>query len=114
MAIIEHHQTRRLGSGAGSELIADLSQLDKEHPLREGLWSSLIVAQHRSGRQAEALRSDERLRANLADTLGLDPSPELQDLQMRVLRHDPDLIPDRTDSAQSATVVSASGHNLPA
>jgi DNA-binding SARP family transcriptional activator/tetratricopeptide (TPR) repeat protein/Mrp family chromosome partitioning ATPase len=109
LAIIEHHQTRRLGSGAGSELIADLSQLVKEHPLRESLWSSLIVAQYRSGQQAEALRSYERLRHNLAESLGLDPSPELQDLQMRVLCHDPELVPGRAHLASSARAASAPG-----
>jgi Mrp family chromosome partitioning ATPase len=49
------------------------------------------------------------LRANLAESLGLDPSPELQDLQMRVLRHDPELVPSRTIPAGSAGIVSASG-----
>jgi tetratricopeptide (TPR) repeat protein len=107
LAIIEHHQTRRLRGGAGSELIADLCQLVKEHPLREAFWSSLIVAQYRSGQQAEALRSYERLRANLAESLGLDPSPELQELQLRVLRHDPELVPDRAPTAR-AQLLSAS------
>ena len=92
VGVIEHWQVRRLAAGAGNELIADLSQLVKEYPLREGLWSSLIVAQYRAGQQAEALRTYERLRTNLAESLGLDPSPELQNLQLRVLQQDPDLL----------------------
>jgi Bacterial transcriptional activator domain len=44
VAVIEHAHVRRLAAGAGSELIADLSRLVKEYPLREQLWSSLIVA----------------------------------------------------------------------
>ena len=63
VALVEHAHVRRLAAGAGGELIADLSQLVKEHPLREGLWSSLIVAEYRAGQQAEALRTYERLRA---------------------------------------------------
>jgi predicted ATPase/class 3 adenylate cyclase len=64
------------------------------------LWSSLIVAQYRAGQQAEALRTYERLRSNLAESLGLDPSPELQDLQLRVLRQDPDLLTERAPVAR--------------
>ena len=44
VTIIEHLYVRRLAAGAGGELIADLSRLVQEHPLREGLWSSLILA----------------------------------------------------------------------
>ena len=39
------------------------------------------------------------MRANLAESLGLDPSPELQKLQLRVLRQDPDLFTARTPAA---------------
>jgi predicted ATPase/class 3 adenylate cyclase/DNA-binding winged helix-turn-helix (wHTH) protein len=84
----------RLENGAGSELVADLSRLTTQHPLRESLWSALIIAQYRGGRQSDALRSYERMRAILADSLGLDPSNELQGLQGRVLQHDPSLLAD--------------------
>ncbi len=90
--MVEHAHVCRLAVGAGSELIADLSQLVRDHPLREGLWSSLIVAYYRAGQQADALRTYERLRTALADSLGIDPSPELQDLQLRVLQQDPHLL----------------------
>ena len=106
VAVIEHAHVRRLAAGAGSELIADLSQLVKEYPLREGLWSSLIVAQYRAGQQAEALRTYERLRANLAESLGLDPSPELQNLQLRILQQDPDLLAVRAPDAAAEDTVS--------
>ena len=92
MTIVEHYQRCRLASGAAADLLPDLTQLVTEHPLREGLWSSLILAQYRAGQQAEALRTYERLRTNLAELLGLDPSPELRDLQLRVLSQDPGLL----------------------
>ena len=110
IAVIEHAHARRLAAGAGGELIADLSQLVKEYPLREGLWSSLIVAQYRAGQQAEALRTYERLRTNLAESLGLDPSPELQSLQLRVLQQDPDLLAVREPEARGHGVAVADGH----
>jgi predicted ATPase/class 3 adenylate cyclase/DNA-binding SARP family transcriptional activator len=92
LTILEHYQRCRLASGAAADLLPDLTRLVNEHPLREALWSSLILAQYRSGQQAEALRSYERLRTNLAELLGLDPSPELRDLQLRVLSQDPGLL----------------------
>jgi len=46
----------------------------------------LITAQYRAGQQADALRSFDAMRAMLADTLGLDPSVELRELQRRVLQ----------------------------
>ncbi len=107
VGVIEHEQARRLAAGAGGELIAGLAQLVSEHPLREGLWSSLIVAQYRAGQQADALRSYEQLRTMLQETLGLDPSPELQDLQLRVLRQDAGLLHRRRPTGQASS-------NLPA
>ena len=108
LTVVELFYVRRLAAGAGGELIADLSQLVNQHQLREGLWSSLIIAQYRAGQQADAIRTYERLRATLAESLGLDPSPELQNLQMRVLRQDLDLT---VANASAAGTVRA--HNLP-
>ena len=92
LRIIEDRFQARLDSGAGRELVADLSRATSQHPLRESLWSMLITALYRAGLQADALRSYEEMRAMLADTLGLDPSSELQNLQRRVLQHDPSLL----------------------
>jgi predicted ATPase len=44
--------------------------------------------------QADALRSFEQMREVLTDGLGLNPSSELQELQRRVLQHDPALLRD--------------------
>ncbi len=52
-----------------------------------------MLAQHQSGRIAEALDSFQQLRRRLADDLGLDPSPELLELQTRILINDPSLLP---------------------
>lgn len=92
LAISEELLQSRLDAGAGRELVADLRRATKQHPLREALWSMLITAQYRAGLQADALRSYEELRMVLADTLGLDPSTELQELQQRVLQQDPSLM----------------------
>ena len=103
-SITEDHFQALLDSGAGRELVADLSRATTQHPLRESLWSMLIVAQYRAGRQADALRSYEQMRAMLADSLGLDPSSELQDLQRRVLQHDPLLVWDVGAGSENASM----------
>ena len=69
---------------------AELADLAKAHPLRGGLWALLIRALNGAGRQAEALRAFEHHRRFLADELGLEPSPELRQLEQAVLRHELD------------------------
>jgi serine/threonine protein kinase/WD40 repeat protein len=51
-----------------------------------------MLALYRSGRQAESLRAYQRARAHLVDQLGIEPGEELQDLESRILDHDPSLL----------------------
>jgi DNA-binding SARP family transcriptional activator/Tfp pilus assembly protein PilF len=81
----------RLQLGEHAQLVPDLERLTREHPLDEGLHGQLMVALYRSGRPAEALATYQRLRLSLATELGLDPSPNLRDLEAAVLRQDPSL-----------------------
>jgi DNA-binding SARP family transcriptional activator/tetratricopeptide (TPR) repeat protein len=71
--------------GRHSELVADLGRLTAEHPLRERSHAHLMLALHRGGRQAEALEVFRTLRERLVDELGLEPTPELRQLQLRIL-----------------------------
>jgi len=82
-----------LAGGAGVELIGDLSALVAEHPLRERLHGLLMLALYRTGRRSEALEIARALRATLAEQQGLDPGPEIIELERRVLRDDPALRP---------------------
>lgn len=80
-----------LALGAHASAVPDLEQLVAENPLRERLWQSLMLALYRSGRQADALRAFQRCRSLLATELGIDPGPELRDLEAAVLAQDPAL-----------------------
>ena len=73
------------------DLVAELEQLVQVHPLRERMWSHLMLALYRSGRQSDALDRFRQLRRTLVADLGLDPGPELQELQRRILSQDPAL-----------------------
>ena len=65
-----------LAAGATDRLVAELEELVAGHPLSERLGGQLVRALALRGAQADALGAYARLRARLADELGIDPSPE--------------------------------------
>ena len=72
--------------GRGAELVTELTDLVAAHPLRERLAAALMRALVAAGRDSEALLVYQRVREALADTLGVDPSPELAALHVALLR----------------------------
>jgi predicted ATPase len=93
--------------GRHDEVLGRLPDLVAQHPLRESLRASLMLALYRSGRQVEALELYDEAREALADELGLDPGPALQRLHGRILRQDPDLQGAPAPTAASAPVPSS-------
>lgn len=89
---LEEQMDAGLALGMAQELVPRLQELVRQHPLREGLWASLMTGLYRSGRQADALAAYRRLRGVLGDELGIEPSPELAALEERILLHDPTLL----------------------
>jgi predicted ATPase/DNA-binding SARP family transcriptional activator len=69
-------------------VVAELEALTREHPLDERFAGLLIKALRAEGRTSEALAAYQRLRQLLVDELGVDPTPELQELHLSVLRGD--------------------------
>ena len=88
---IEQRIEAELALGRHDTAIADLERLTTEHPLREHLRVLQMLALYRAGRQADALRAFQAARSFLGDELGLDPGPELQELEGAILRQDPSL-----------------------
>lgn len=85
LSAVEDRLEAELATGAEYP-VAELEELTSAHPLRERLRELLIKALHADGRQAEALTAYEEYRKLLADELGTDPGPELQDAHLAVLR----------------------------
>ena len=80
-----------LALGRHAELVSKLDELVAVAPYRERLRGQLMLALYRSGRQADALALYRRTRTTFMDELGIEPGPELQELERSILLHDESL-----------------------
>ena len=80
-------------SGHAHEVLGAAQALATEAPYRERRWALLAKALYQAGRQEEALGALQQARGMLVEELGLDPGPELVELEHRLLRQDPTLAP---------------------
>src|SRR3954454_3667798 len=87
LATLEDRIDADLAAGRAAELVPELVGLVAQQPLRERLRGQLMLAHYHSGRQDDALRVYQDGRVALAD-LGLEPGPQLQELEKRILRHE--------------------------
>ena len=104
LAALEDRIDADMQLGRHAELIAELTTVTAEHPLRERFHGFLMLALYRSGRQADALRAFQDARSVLAEELGLDPGPELRSLEQAILNHDTSLDLDLPRSATIGTI----------
>ncbi len=92
LVAVEERLAARLAVGDAPGAVAELTPAVRDEPYRERRWELLILGLYRSARQAEALSALRRVRALLADDLGVDPGPALQSLERRLLAQDPSLL----------------------
>ncbi|MEU6712208.1 BTAD domain-containing putative transcriptional regulator [Nonomuraea sp. NPDC046802] len=76
-----HHAARRDG-----ELIPELDELCSAHPLHEGLRYRLMLALHRNGRTADALRVYREGWRITTTELGIEPGARLRELETAILQ----------------------------
>jgi DNA-binding SARP family transcriptional activator/streptogramin lyase len=93
-----------LALGLHADVIAELEPLVVANPLRERLRSLLMLALYRCDRQVEALEVYRATRSVLVESLGVEPSKTLQQLEQRILAQDPAL------DLQTPEVVRKSGN----
>ncbi|MER5831554.1 BTAD domain-containing putative transcriptional regulator [Streptomyces sp. NPDC002130] len=75
-----------LGGPRLHELVPELVALTGEYPLREVYHRQLMLALHRTGRQAEALAVHRDLRTRLVGRLGIEPGAGVREAHVEVLR----------------------------
>jgi len=101
LAALEERIEADLALGRHARLIPELEELVAREPLRERPRAQLMLVLYRSGRQADALELYRRTRETLSDELGIEPSLELQELERRMLQHDPTLERARTPAREA-------------
>jgi len=69
-------------------LIGELRELTAAQPLAERPAALLMRALAATGRQAEALAAYGQIRGQLAEHLGVDPSPQLERMHLAILRQE--------------------------
>jgi predicted ATPase len=70
--------------GRVTEAVIALREEVRRQPFREPLWEQLMLALHRAGRQAEALRAYQEARTIFAAELGVEPGPGLRRMEERI------------------------------
>jgi predicted ATPase/DNA-binding SARP family transcriptional activator len=105
---LEEQSEVALALGEHQELASTIRSALADNPFRERLWGQLMLAQYRSGRQADALETFQEARRVLADELGLEPGPDLRRLQEAILAHDPGIAAVPVDRRRRGNLPAAS------
>lgn len=91
LSVVEGRCAALLAVGALELAVAELEGFVKAHPLREYGCELLSRALYRAGRQADALAVLRTIQMRLAEELGIDRRPALQNLEREILNHSPTL-----------------------
>ena len=87
----------------------ELEALTATHGYREPLWAQLITAYYLADRQSDALDAYLRLKALLAEDLGIDPGWTIRELHERILRQEPLDVRKAAQSHAEDTIVAPVG-----
>lgn len=91
-AVLEERiSVRQILLGNTVEAVGTARRLTARELWRESAWTILVAALYHSGRQREALETYQVARNLLINSVGVDPSPLLRDIEARVLNQDPAL-----------------------
>lgn len=91
LSVVEGRCAALIAVGAYEVAVAELKAFVQAHPLREHGYQLLSLALYRTGRQADALAVLRDIKVRLAEELGIDPKPALQQLEHEILNQDPAL-----------------------
>lgn len=88
ISVLEERLDADLACLKHRQVVAELSALTAQHPHRERLRAQLMTALYMCGRQVEALEVYASYAGSLRDEFGLDPGPDIRQVQQRILTHD--------------------------
>ena len=91
LSTIEDRIDAELAFGRHDQLVSELEKLVAAYPHRERLRGQLMLALYRAGRKKEALQTYLIGRRLLVEEIGIEPSPELNQLKQQILADDPSL-----------------------
>ena len=91
LAALEDRFDAEIRADGGPRVLEEVERLAREHPLRERLVALHMLALYASGRAPDALTAFQAARHRLAVELGLDPGPQLRQLERQILQQDPSL-----------------------
>ena len=113
LGVLELRIDADIAAGHHAEVVGELRTLVSQHPLRERFVGQLMLALYGTGRQAEALQVYRDARRRF-DALGLEPAPQLRELERKILEQNEQLPlaktrDDVTAEASAKAVTSARG-----
>ncbi|HEX6526372.1 MAG TPA: BTAD domain-containing putative transcriptional regulator [Streptosporangiaceae bacterium] len=119
LEVVEARIDADLHLGRHAEVIIELEQQISSNPLRERLYTLLMLAFYRDGRQVDALNVYQQARRTLLDEFGLEPGAELRRIHQQILAGDdsppPKMVADtKTRSVGIAGAIPAVPRQLPA
>ena len=88
LAVVLDRNDVALRAGWHAKLLGELAVTAGAHPLDERLAGQLMLAQFRSGRQADALETYQQIRNRLLEELGADPGAGLRRIHQEILTGD--------------------------
>ncbi|RSN20605.1 hypothetical protein DMC61_37980 [Amycolatopsis sp. WAC 04169] len=89
LTVVEERAAAAVETSSYADLVPELTAAVREHPLREPLWRSLMIALHRGGRTSEALETFHQARHTLRTELGVHPGDELMWAYHHILDGEP-------------------------
>ena len=87
-AVVLDRNGAALDAGRHADVLVELTDAVRAHPLDERLAEQLMLARYRSGRQADALDTYRAVRERLLDELGTDPGAALRRVHQQILTGD--------------------------
>jgi DNA-binding SARP family transcriptional activator len=89
--VAENRIEADLALGRHARVVGELEAIVAAQPLRERPYQQLMLALYRCGRQADALAVYHKARRALVDELGIEPGPQLRQMERAILQQDPSL-----------------------